>query len=133
MPGFKCNTDPHAALGIYQLARIAANALRRAAIWERYDEVLVGLPITRSAPLGPDTVQARYLYAILIDPKRISRTRDRALNELIRPNIGTGVHTLSLPLSAKLTDRDVQDVILAVRRVVTGQPELGPQRRADRE
>lgn len=37
-----------------------------------------------------------------------------------------GERTLSLPLSAKLTDRDVEDVIVAVRRVVPGRPELGP-------
>jgi dTDP-4-amino-4,6-dideoxygalactose transaminase len=31
-----------------------------------------------------------------------------------------GDRTLSLPLSPKLSDRDVEDVIAAVRRVVTG-------------
>lgn len=164
VPGFKYNmTDLQAALGIHQLARIPANAARRAAIWERYDAAFSDLPITCPLPPEPDTVHARHLYTILVDPERISKSRDKALNELIRLNIGTGVHytalhlhpyyrgkfghepgdfpnaeyigerTLSLPLSPKLSDRDVEDVIVAVRRVVTGQPEIGPRPPVGRE
>jgi dTDP-4-amino-4,6-dideoxygalactose transaminase len=86
-----------------------------------------------------------------VDAERSGKSRDRVLDELVRLNIGTGVHytalhlhpyyrerfghapgdfphaehigdrTLSLPLSPKLSDRDVEDVIEAVRRVVTGE------------
>lgn len=153
-PGFKYNmTDLQAALGIHQLARIPANAARREEIWTRYDDAFATLPIERPAPAEPDTVHARHLYTILIDPER--RDRDSVLNELVRLNIGTGVHytalhlhpyyretfghkpgdfpnaerigerTLSLPLSPKLTERDVDDVIAAVRQVVTGRHEAG--------
>jgi dTDP-4-amino-4,6-dideoxygalactose transaminase len=148
-PGFKYNmTDLQAALGIHQLGRIQANAVRRAAIWARYDEAFASLPLERPAPEEPGTVHGRHLYTILIDGP--AERRDRALDDLVRLNIGTGVHytalhlhpyyretlghgpgafpnaehigdrTLSLPLSAKLTDRDVDDVIAAVRQVVAG-------------
>lgn len=148
-PGFKYNmTDLQAALGIHQLGRIQANAVRRAAIWARYDEAFASLPVERPAPEEPGTVHGRHLYTILIEGP--AARRDRALDELVRLNIGTGVHytalhlhpyyretlghgpgafpnaehigdrTLSLPLSPKLGDRDVDDVIAAVRQVVGG-------------
>lgn len=151
VPGFKCNmTDLQAALGIHQLGRIQANSLRREAVWARYDAAFASLPVERPAPVEAHTVHARHLYTILVDPERTAKSRDRVLDELVRLNIGTGVHytalhlhpyyretlghrpgdfpnaerigdrTLSLPLSSKLTDRDVEDVIAAVRQVVTG-------------
>jgi dTDP-4-amino-4,6-dideoxygalactose transaminase len=92
-PGFKYNmTDLQAALGLHQLGRIAQNAKRREEIWRRYDEAFAGLPITRPAPVAPDTTHARHLYTILIRTEEIGTTRDQVLNELIRRNIGTGVH-----------------------------------------
>lgn len=155
-PGFKYNmTDLQAALGIHQIGRIEANAVRRAAIWARYDEAFASLPIELPAPVEADTVHGRHLYTILVDPERAAKSRDRVLDELVRLNIGTGVHytalhlhpyyretfgykpgdypnaerigdrTLSLPLSPKLTDADVEDVIAAVRQVVTGRAEGG--------
>jgi len=148
-PGFKYNmTDIQAALGIHQLARVAANAKRRQEIWERYDEAFAGLPLVRPAPVENDVVHARHLYTILVNPDEINKTRDEVLNELTGLNIGTGVHfqalhlhryyretfgyrlgdypnaesigarTLSLPLSAKLGDRDVEDVIAAVQVIM---------------
>jgi dTDP-4-amino-4,6-dideoxygalactose transaminase len=148
--GFKYNmTDLQAALGIHQLGRIRANAVRRETIWARYDDAFASLPVERPAPVEADTVHGRHLYTILVDSERTAKSRDRVLDELVRLNIGTGVHytalhlhpyyretlghrpgdfpnaerigdrTMSLPLSAKLTDRDVEDVIAAVRQVVT--------------
>jgi len=148
-PGFKYNmTDLQAALGIHQLARVAQGAKRRQEIWECYNQAFVDLPVVRPAPIEEGTVHARHLYTILVRTEEIGKSRDQVLNELIRLNIGTGVHytalhlhlyyreafghkpgdfpnaeyigerTLSLPLSAKLTDADVDDVSAAVRRVL---------------
>lgn len=148
-PGFKYNmTDLQAALGIHQLGRIAETAKRRQEIWAQYDAAFADFPVTRPAPVEPDTVHARHLYAILITSEDIRRTRDWVLKELLHRKIGTGVHytplhlhayyrqafgyqpgdfpnteyigarTLSLPFSAKLTDQDVDDVIAAVREVL---------------
>jgi len=151
VPGFKYNmTDLQAALGLHQIARIERNAARRQAIWARYDEAFETLPVMRPAPIEPETVHGRHLYTILLKTEAIGKSRDQVLNELIRRNVGTGVHytavhlhhyyrqtfgfkpgdfpnaewigarTLSLPFSAKLSDHDVEDVIDAVSEVCVG-------------
>jgi dTDP-4-amino-4,6-dideoxygalactose transaminase len=140
-------TDLQAALGIHQVARLAQGAKRREEIWARYDQAFADLPVIRPAPIEAGTVHARHLYTILVKAEELARTRDWVLNELLRWKIGTGVHytalhlhpyyrqtfgyqlgdfpnaeyigarTLSLPLSAKLSDQDVEDVVAAVRAV----------------
>ena len=148
-PGFKYNmTDMQAALGIHQLARLEQNALRRSAVWERYDAAFSDLPVTTPAPEEPGTRHARHLYTLLLDLAHLDVNRDAVLDLLKKEGIGTGIHfislhlhpyyrdrfgyaadafpgarylserTLSLPLSARLTDRDVEDVIQAVRKVL---------------
>jgi dTDP-4-amino-4,6-dideoxygalactose transaminase len=150
VPGYKYNmTDLQAALGLHQLTRLERNAVRRTAIWARYDQAFEGLPVVRPAPIETGTVHARHLYTVLLKTEQIGKSRDQVLNELIRRNVGTGVHytpvhlhhyyrerfgfrpgdfpnaewigerTLSLPFSAKLSDQDVEDVIAAVRQVCT--------------
>jgi len=149
--GFKYNmTDLQAALGIHQLARLERNTARREAIWARYNEAFEALPVVGPAPVEPGTIHGRHLYTILLKTEAIGKSRDRVLNELIRLNVGTGVHytpvhlhhyyrekfghkpgdfpnaewigdrTLSLPFSGKLSDQDVDDVIAAVREVCVG-------------
>jgi dTDP-4-amino-4,6-dideoxygalactose transaminase len=147
--GFKYNMmDLQAALGIHQLARVERNWRRRRQIWQRYNEALTGLPITLPAAPSPMTQHAYHLYTILIkDEADISR--DDFLEAMIHCRIGVGVHylsvpehpyyqrrfgwhpsdfpkamqvgrqTVSLPLSAKLSDRDVDDVIQAVRSILS--------------
>lgn len=146
--GFKYNmTDLQASLGLHQLARIERTWLRRREVWERYETAFAGLPFERPAAPEPGSRHAYHLYTILVDP-RSGKTRDQVLMELHRRKIGTGVHyiaqnmhphyqrllgvkrgdypnaehisdrTLSLPLSAKLSDDDVEDVISAVRDVL---------------
>lgn len=150
LPGWKYNlTDMQAALGIHQLRRVEENLIRRNAIWDRYTDGLrevagIGVP----APFD-DGVHARHLFTILVDPEAMDR--DAFVNAMREHNIGTGVHfvaahlhsyfrqalghdrgdfpeaeyisdrTVSLPLSSKLTDEDVDDVIAAVRDVVAGR------------
>lgn len=140
--------DLQAALGVHQLARAESNLRRRQEVWRRYDEAFADLPLRTPAPEEPGTRHARHLYTVLLDLERLSRTRDEVLLDLHRQNIGTGVHyralhlhpyyreigghapgdfpnaewisdrTVSLPLSPKLTDEDVEDVIDAVRRAL---------------
>jgi len=137
--------DIQAAIGIEQMKRIVAYRARRQAIWNRYNEAFAGLPLILPAAPEPDTVHALHLYTPLLDLARVNITRDELQRRLHERNIGTGVHftalhlysyyrntfgykpgdfpharfvserTLSLPLSARLTDADVQDVIDAVR------------------
>lgn len=140
--------DLQAALGIHQVGRLDAHHTRRAEIWTRYDEAFQGLPLAVPAPPEPNTAHARHLYTVLLDIDRLAVGRDAVQDALFRENIGTGIHyvslhlqeyyrktrgfrpddfpnarhisdrTLSLPLSPKLTDRDVEDVIAAVKKVL---------------
>jgi dTDP-4-amino-4,6-dideoxygalactose transaminase len=140
--------DLQAALAIHQLHRISANWERRQEIWKAYQEEFRKLPLILPEPPEPQTKHAYHLYTVLIDPERTGMTRDDFLAAMTKENIGVGVHyqsipshpyyrerfgwqpedypnsfrigeqTVSLPLSAKLTDRDVNDVVRAVRKVL---------------
>jgi dTDP-4-amino-4,6-dideoxygalactose transaminase len=140
--------DLQAAIGIHQLKRIESYWQRRQQIWQRYNEAFVNLPIAVPAESEPDTRHAYHLYTILIDEKKCGISRDAFLNAMTARNIGVGVHylsipehpyyqeafgwrpedypnamrisrqTVSLPLSAKLTDEDVKDVIQSLKSVL---------------
>jgi len=142
--------DLQAAIGIHQLARVDEYASARKRIWAAYDAAFADLPAARPAPVGTGSVHARHLYTLLLDLDRLRVDRDAVMNALKAEGIGTGVHfialhlhpyyrdrfslspsdfpnateisrrTISLPLSAKLSDRDVNDVIEAVRKVLLG-------------
>ena len=94
-------------------------------------------------PPEPRTRYAYHLYTLLLDTDRLQTTRDQFLDRMTDQKIGVGVHytalhlhpfyrktygykkgdfpntewiskrTVSLPLSPKLTDEDVKDVIEA--------------------
>ena len=143
-------TDLQAAIGLHQLARVEANLGRRNEIWARYDEAFADLPVFVPAPQEPGTRHARHLYTLMLDLDRLSIDRDAFQAELHRRRIGTGIHyralhlhayyrdtygygrgdlpdaewisdrTISLPLSPKLSDDDVDDVISAVTSIVEG-------------
>jgi dTDP-4-amino-4,6-dideoxygalactose transaminase len=136
--------DIQASLGIHQMKRIEKYHKRREDIWRKYDQAFADLPVTIPDPPEPDTVHARHLYTLLVDVDRIELTRDDVQQRLHDMNIGTGIHfislhlhkyykerfgfkpeafpnakfisdrTISIPLSAKLTDEDVKDVMNAV-------------------
>jgi len=139
--------DIQASIGIHQLARVEKNLKRRNEIWQAYNKAFADLPIGLPAPDEPNTLHARHLYTLMIDRKHCGFDRDEFMQKLHRMNIGTGVHyigvhlhtyyqdsfgykkddfpnaswiserTVSLPLSPKLTDEDVFDVIQAVHGI----------------
>ncbi len=140
--------DLQAAIGIHQLERVESNWLRRREIWNRYREALAGLPLEVPAAPEADTRHAFHLFSVLVDEATAGIGRDAFLDAMTARNIGVGVpylsvpehpyyqdrfgwrpedtpnatrigrQTVSLPLSAKLTDGDVADVIEAVRGVL---------------
>ncbi|HVE14671.1 MAG TPA: DegT/DnrJ/EryC1/StrS family aminotransferase [Elusimicrobiota bacterium] len=142
-------TDMQAALGLHQLGRVERWWERRRELWARYNEAFRGLPCILPADPEPGTRHAYHLYTPLIDLERAGKSRDQVLQELFARKIGTGVHyiashlhpfysrrlghkrgdfpnaefisdrTLSLPLSAKLTDQDAARVIQAFREVLS--------------
>ncbi len=143
-------TDMQAALGLAQLGKIESWLKRRNEIWQQYDEAFGDLPCILPAPEEPNTRHARHLYTLLLDIDQAPVGRDEMIERLRAYGIGTGVHyrgvhlhqfyrdrfdlvpedfpnatwigarTLSLPLSAKLSDADVERVIDGVRSVLSG-------------
>jgi dTDP-4-amino-4,6-dideoxygalactose transaminase len=140
--------DIQAAIGIHQLRRIEKNWERRQEIWATYQNEFSGLAVGLPAHPEAGTRHAYHLYTVLIDPERTNLTRDQFIADMTTENIGVGVHyqsipvhpyyqerfgwrpednphsfrigqqTVSLPLSPKLTDRDVVDVVRAVHKVL---------------
>lgn len=138
-------TDVQAALGIHQLKRLDESWDRRNAIWNRYNQSFSGLPVHLPAPDEPDMRHARHLYTVIAQEEECGRHRDHLLQHFTKHRIGVGVHytpvhlhpyyrrtfgyrenafpnaewigkgTISLPLSAKLSDDDVEDVISTLR------------------
>jgi len=140
--------DLQAAIGIHQLARVEENWRRRKAVWECYQQAFATLPVGCPADPESDTRHAYHLYTLMIDERRCGVNRDAFLDAMTAQRIGVGVHyvaipehpfyqqtyawrvedypaalrvgrqTVSLPISAKLSERDVEDVIAAVNNVL---------------
>lgn len=140
--------DLQAALGLHQLARVEQNWLKRQAIWNRYMQAFEDLPIELPAPIEAETRHAYHLFQILIDEQRTGISRDSVLDAMTARKIGVGVHylsmpehpyyqrtfgwrvgdyphayrvgqqTMSIPISPKMTEQDVEDVIEAVRDIL---------------
>ena len=140
--------DLQASLGLRQLEKVERYWLRRQEIWARYMTELADLPLTLPAPVEEGTRHAYHLFSVLVDRQRAGITRDAFLTAMTGQKIGVGVHylslpehphyqgrfgwapdewpnardigrqTVSLPISARLTDEDVGDVIAAVRHIL---------------
>jgi dTDP-4-amino-4,6-dideoxygalactose transaminase len=143
-------SDVQAAIGLHQLAAIETRLRRREAICARYDEAFADLPLLHFAPVAKGDRHARHLYPVLIDPDLCGQSRDQVERRLADDHIATSVHfralhlhrfyrerygfqpgqfphaefladrVLSLPLSASLTDDQIDRVIVAVRRAIQG-------------
>lgn len=139
--------DIQAAMGLHQLRRVETYWQRRKNIWNKYMQGLSGLGLQLPAPEEENTRHAHHLYTIGVDKACCGIERDVMLEQMQKHNIGVGVHylaipehpyyqkrfgwkcedtpnavaygrqTMSLPLSPKLTDRDVTDVIEAIREI----------------
>lgn len=142
--------DLQAAIGIHQLARVESTWQRRADIWARYQQAFADLPAGRPAEPAAGTKHAYHLYTLQIDADRDGISRDAFLDGMNVLGIGTGVHylslaehpyyhqrfgwtpeqwphsmrigrgTVSLPLSPKLSDGEIERVIAGVRSLVGG-------------
>ena len=118
-------------------------------IWRSYQHAFENLPVQRPLEPALQIRHAYHLYTILIDKKKTGIGRDYFLETMSKKGVGVGVHYLSiaehpyyqktfgwqpknypnamrigrqivsLPLSAKLTKYDVDQVISTVRSVLT--------------
>lgn len=143
--------DLQAALGVHQLERVERYWHKRGQVWTRYMEAFASLPVGLPAPVEAETRHAYHLYTLLIDERQTGVTRDVFVDNMTRLGIGVGVHYLSLPehpyyhqtlgwkpddyphamrigrqivslpLSAKLTETDVNDVIKSVELAINAR------------
>lgn len=143
--------DLQAAIGLHQLKRVGRAWERRQAIWQRYQLAFAGLPITCPADPPAHVCHAYHLYTLLIDETRCGIDRDAFMAWMNAQGIGVGVHylalpehpyyqrilgwhpddtpratligrqTVSLPLSPKLSDAEVERVIRVVRLGLGGK------------
>lgn len=140
--------DLQAALGLAQLPKIEGFWARRQWIVKAYDEAFAALPsIQRLETKGP-VRHSHHLYVVILRTETLSRSRDQILDAIQKENIGVGVHfravhlqpfyrerfgfkpgqlpvaeyaserIISLPLYPGLGDRDVEDTIAAVIKVI---------------
>lgn len=137
--------DIQAAVGIHQLQRIESSWERRKAIWDIYQQAFSDLPVGCPAEPELNTRHAYHLYTITVDKAVCGIKRDEFLNRMQKAGVGVGVHylclashpfyqetfgwrpgdypvadqfgatTVSLPLSARLTDAEVERVIEATQ------------------
>lgn len=142
--------DLQAAIGLHQLARVEENWQRRREIWQIYQQAFADLPVGRPAEADPNTRHAYHLYTLMIDEARCGVSRDAFLEAMTAHKIGVGVHylsipehpyyqerfgwrpddypqamqigrqTVSIPLSPKLSNGDVEDVIMATQQILFG-------------
>ncbi|MFB3901882.1 MAG: UDP-4-amino-4,6-dideoxy-N-acetyl-beta-L-altrosamine transaminase [Acidobacteriota bacterium] len=140
-------TDFQCALARVQLERAAAYISRRREIAGRYDEAFREIAGVRLPGRAPWANHAHHLYVIRLDPNFFRASRDQIFKALRAEGIGVNVHyipvhlhpyyqkrfgtrpgdcpvaekayseIISLPIFPAMTERDVCDVIEAVRKV----------------
>ena len=140
-----------AAMGVEQLKKLVHFSASRHRLARMYQEVLADIPEITLPSLRSGITHAWHLYMIRLNLAGLRCTRDEFAHALRQENIGTGVHfyglhlhhyyqgelgfretdfpvstdasrrILSLPLHPQLTDRNVYEVAMAVRKVVEHQ------------
>lgn len=140
-------TDLQAALGLQQLRKLPQFHQRRKQIAERYTSELRCCPELQVPVQRDHIEHAWHLYVLRLSPGSLSISRDDFIRQLQARNIGCSVHfipvhlhgyyrdkyryqpndfpislseyerMLSLPLSPRMTETDVNDVVMAVKEV----------------
>lgn len=141
-------TDMQAALGLHQLKKLPQFHARRCAIVKRYQSAFACRLEVEVPKERRDVQHAWHLYVLRLNLDRSGITRDQFIREMHDRNIGCSVHfipvhllryyrekygytpeqfpialrefqrMISLPLSARMTDQDVEDVIDATTRIL---------------
>lgn len=154
--------DIGAALGLSQLRRLPANVARRREIACSYTAAFQALPGIITPAVRPDAAPSWHLYPIRIDQTTLAVGRAEIFRALRAEGLGVNVHyipvhfhpyfeqrfgprrgaypvaedasarLISLPMFHEMSDRDVEDVVRAVRKVIGyyltqphGRPEIG--------
>ncbi len=141
-------TDIQASLGLHQLEKLNRFQKRREEIAKVYEEAFSDLEEIETPFVKPNIKHAWHLYVIKIVSEKLKINRNQFIEALKAENIGTSVHfipahlqpyyrdtfgfkkgdfpnaeyaferVISLPLFPKMSDKDVKDVIDAVRKII---------------
>lgn len=145
-PGFKYNMmDIQAALGLIQLGKVERFRSKRVELWKIFKNEFKNLSCR--LPSDHDGHAYHLFCLEVDSEKMKGKTRDQVLLEYQKLNIGVGVHyqalhlqpfyeskygyskgmfpnaenigtnTISIPFSPALTDKDIEDVILATKEI----------------
>jgi perosamine synthetase len=141
-------TELNSVLGISQLQKLPVLLDRRKEIAARYNDAFSKIPQLTPPIAHPDCESAWHLYVIKLNLESLNKNRDEIFQALRAENIGVNVHyipvpwleyyqklgykkggwpvaesnyhrLLSLPMWPGMTDDDVEDVILAVEKVLS--------------
>ena len=143
-------TDIQCALGLSQLAKLPAWIAGRQQIARKYDAAFAGLSAVVPVVRRDNVSHAYHLYVIQIEPGPYAPGRTEVFTGLREEGIGVNVHyipvhlhpyyrqhfgcrpgdypiaeaayeqMISLPIFPTMTGEDVEDVIAAVYKVITG-------------
>jgi UDP-4-amino-4,6-dideoxy-N-acetyl-beta-L-altrosamine transaminase len=141
------HTDYHCALGISQLQKLPVMLERRREIARKYRQAFADVPEIGLPVKSSDCEPSWHLYVVRLDLARLEVGRKEIFNALRAENIGVNVHyipipwltyyqnlghkkggwpvaeeayweILSLPIWPGMTDADVDDVVMAVQKVI---------------
>ncbi len=145
-------TDIQAAIGIHQLGRLDDFISTRNRYAQIYDQAFSSLPEIEIPITHEDRSHGYHLYVIRLKLDRLAIDRAQFIEELRAMNIGSSVHfipvhlhpyyqevlgysrgdfpvaeslydaIISLPLYPKMRESDLQDVVEAVRYIVSEHP-----------
>ncbi len=139
--------DLNCALGLSQLRKLEGWLARRREIATRYTQAFANLPAVQPLTVRANREPAWHIYPILLDTARLRADRAQVFAALRAENIGVNVHyipvywhpyyarlgygrglcpvaeeayerLITLPLFPAMSERDVEDVIEAVYKVV---------------
>lgn len=137
-------TDIQAAIGLHQLRKLSGFHARRRDIVNRYNSAFSQFEYFQLPDESEDVEHAWHLYVVRLRAERLQIERDEFIRQMSARNIGCSVHfipvhmhpyyrdkygfkpgdfpiacqeyqrIISLPLSPRMSDQDVNDVIEAV-------------------
>lgn len=140
-------TELQAALGVSQMQRLDAYVKRRHELAERYNALLQGLPLITPWQ-HPDSYSGLHLYVIRLELNKIAITHRQVFERLRELGIGVNLHyipihmqpyyqrmgfhlgdfveaeryyseAISLPMFQTLTQKQQDEVVAALRKVLT--------------
>ncbi len=143
--------DMQAAIGIHQLKRIKEFSVKRERIWNLYLDEFKNLPVDLPCEIEKNTKHAYHLFNICLDENKTKIKRDDFLNKMNENKIGVGVHyesipmhpyyqkifkwkptdypnalkfgneTVSIPISPRLNDNELDKIISVTKNILSGK------------